>query len=404
MKNVLIFLSLLLFSCENFNDKNTEHIFSHDELIINNIYFGYNSEGKAMPFKISVDENNDTTRIYTFDKFYDIFFPENNKSICYINSNSTIPFKISIYDLIKNTDISLMEKIKDHELYFSKYPKEQQIFIYDLIQINDAIITSKQRQEKLQNILKHTKSIVNWKFILKEKKIDALFGISSWIDFMCEGYSFRYKIHSVVDDVFDQNMDDEMHLQRVDSEKNKYRNFEVGKFYTISGKLLKDEYGFGIALDNPISIQIDNIKLGINSTNTTSSSENKSQASNTESFAQANYLIALNGQEVLVADHDFSDLMTWDAAYRACENLGEGWRLPNNQELKACFNQLQNQGEGDFYQGGGDDLISEYWSFQESGSNEAFFFCFANGILQNTADSNGRDKSERYRVRAVKNI
>jgi hypothetical protein len=128
---------------------------------------------------------------------------------------------------------------------------------------------------------------------------------------------------------------------------------------------------------------------------------NKSQGKSIDGFSQANYLISLNGKKVLVADHDFNDIMTWDEAYMACENLGDGWRLPNNQELKACFNQLQNQGKGDFYQGGGDDLISEYWSIQESGSNEAFFFCFANGILQNTADANGRDKSERYRVRAV---
>ena len=261
MKIRLIFLFLILFACE-INNESNEISFSRKELILNDIYLGYDAEGKAMPFKISIDKNNDTTKIFYFDNFYDISFPENNKSTCYINDvsvNSAIPFKISIYDLIKNTDVTLIKKMNDRKLFLSKYPKEQQIFIFDLIRANDAIITSEKRQKKLENILNDTKSINNWKFILKEKKIDALFGTSSWIDFLCEGFSFRYKIHSLVDDVFNQNMDDETHLQSINFEKNIYQNFETGKLYTISGEILKDEYGFGIALDNPISLQIDKI-------------------------------------------------------------------------------------------------------------------------------------------------
>ena len=39
----------------------------------------------------------------------------------------------------------------------------------------------------------------------------------------------------------------------------------------------------------------------------------------------------LNG--LLIAEHDFADLMNWDDAKEACEGLGEGWRLPTRKEL-----------------------------------------------------------------------
>lgn len=39
----------------------------------------------------------------------------------------------------------------------------------------------------------------------------------------------------------------------------------------------------------------------------------------------------LNG--LLIAEHDFSDLMNWEDAKEACEGLGEGWRLPTRKEL-----------------------------------------------------------------------
>ncbi len=113
-------------------------------------------------------------------------------------------------------------------------------------------------------------------------------------------------------------------------------------------------------------------------------------------------IININDKKILVYHKDFPKTMNWEEAKKACENLGEGWRLPNNEELKAAYMQLHLKGLGGFYLN--DESVSDYWSIEEdkSESNEAYFFCIANGLIQNTADSNGRDKEEEYNVRAVR--
>ncbi len=121
------------------------------------------------------------------------------------------------------------------------------------------------------------------------------------------------------------------------------------------------------------------------------------------------YYIIVNGKEIIVAKKDFNNLMNWFDAKKACERLGQGWRLPTNEELTAMYEQLYKKNLGNLYlqKENATDQPSEYWSLIENtpgDSEEAYFFCFANGLLQNTAHSNGRDKYEEYNVRAVKNL
>ncbi len=124
-----------------------------------------------------------------------------------------------------------------------------------------------------------------------------------------------------------------------------------------------------------------------------------------------NLFIVLKGRKKIVARNDFDKKMNWAEAKKACERLGQGWRLPNNEELLAMYEQLYKKKIGGLYLYGenvdNSDMPSEYWSLIENtpgDREEAYFFCFANGILQNTADSNGRDKFEEYNVRAIKDL
>ena len=66
----------------------------------------------------------------------------------------------------------------------------------------------------------------------------------------------------------------------------------------------------------------------------------------------------ITGDELQVANQDFSYEMTWEEAKRACNELGSGWRLPNNQELKEIYEQLHEKGQGNF-------RTAFYWSSTE---------------------------------------
>jgi hypothetical protein len=57
--------------------------------------------------------------------------------------------------------------------------------------------------------------------------------------------------------------------------------------------------------------------------------------------------IRLNSFEI--AQFDFPALMTWDQAYKACESLGDGWRLANSFEMGIIFQNAKT------------DTTYEYW-------------------------------------------
>ena len=88
-----------------------------------------------------------------------------------------------------------------------------------------------------------------------------------------------------------------------------------------------------------------------------------------------------------VAQYDFPEVMDWDDAKKACEALGQGWRLPDQDELELLFQKKDKIGgfAGNFY-----------WSSYEFGRNGAWYQSFGLGSQRND------DKVEKHYVRAVR--
>ena len=86
-----------------------------------------------------------------------------------------------------------------------------------------------------------------------------------------------------------------------------------------------------------------------------------------------------------VAQNDFPNQMNWADAKKACEALGEGWRLPTIDELKLLYKNL------DF------SKISKdtFWSSDES-TDYARSLDFLNG------EEDRRNKHFKFFVRAVR--
>ena len=99
----------------------------------------------------------------------------------------------------------------------------------------------------------------------------------------------------------------------------------------------------------------------------------------------------ITGDEMQVANQDFSDEMTWEQAKRACNELGSGWRLPNKQELKEIHEQLYEKGQGNF-------KAATYWSSTESDDDCAWYFYFSDGAT----DGYGLKDHTPFYVRAVR--
>ena len=92
-----------------------------------------------------------------------------------------------------------------------------------------------------------------------------------------------------------------------------------------------------------------------------------------------------------IAQFDFADLMNWDDAYKACSNLGNGWRLPNRNEIEVLYNNMEKI----------DCMQINYWSSYTL-DRSAWFqnFGYSSGM-----EKNGFQYKIRYnRVRAVRSI
>ena len=71
-----------------------------------------------------------------------------------------------------------------------------------------------------------------------------------------------------------------------------------------------------------------------------------------------------------VAQNDFPNQMNWNDAKKACEGLGNGWRLPTKDELNLMY---ENKDKiGGFARNG-------YWSSTEYDGNGAWRQGFSNG-------------------------
>ena len=80
----------------------------------------------------------------------------------------------------------------------------------------------------------------------------------------------------------------------------------------------------------------------------------------------------ITGDKIQVAENDFPNGMTWNQAMSACAGLGNGWRLPIKDELKAMYEQLHKQGRGNFKD-------TWYWSSSQINSGYAWHVYFNDG-------------------------
>ncbi len=77
-----------------------------------------------------------------------------------------------------------------------------------------------------------------------------------------------------------------------------------------------------------------------------------------------NLIVTVNGRRLKVYEKDLGP-MDWQGAVETCRFLGNGWRLPNESELKAIQKQLFLEGAGSFAE-------TWYWTGQEESSNIAW--------------------------------
>jgi uncharacterized protein (TIGR02145 family) len=117
----------------------------------------------------------------------------------------------------------------------------------------------------------------------------------------------------------------------------------------------------------------------------------------------------------------YGRLFTWDAAKRACASLGDGWRLPTDDEWhqlsdrygggKAAYESLMlggNSGFGALLGGGRDEggqyarleAHGFYWTATEDSQGTAVFYNFAKGQLALFRQDKG-EKGRAFAVRCV---
>ena len=89
-----------------------------------------------------------------------------------------------------------------------------------------------------------------------------------------------------------------------------------------------------------------------------------------------------------IAQSDFPNEMNWQSAKNACSNLGDGWRLPSNDELIVLYRNKSKIGISS------DEL---YWSSFQDGMNDAWYTAMNDGA------QSSRNKVSIIKVRAVRN-
>ncbi len=90
---------------------------------------------------------------------------------------------------------------------------------------------------------------------------------------------------------------------------------------------------------------------------------------------------------LLISEKDFPNEMNWDDANKACALLGDGWRLPTQDELNILY---QNKDKiGGFSN-------NSFWSFTVYSDNKPGYQYFDDGRVRRT------EKEENINVRAVK--
>jgi len=86
---------------------------------------------------------------------------------------------------------------------------------------------------------------------------------------------------------------------------------------------------------------------------------------------------------------DFSILMNWKDAQKACQDLGDGWRLPTKDELNLMYKNKDKVGNF---------ADNDYWSSSEDNDYYAWIQYFSNGKQY------AYNEGSRCNVRAVRNF
>ena len=94
-------------------------------------------------------------------------------------------------------------------------------------------------------------------------------------------------------------------------------------------------------------------------------------------------------EDLEIAKNDFSEEMIWEDAKKVCVSLGNGWRLPNKDELNTIY--LNKDKIGRF-------ASFSYWSSTDAGESYAWLQDFANGYQSYDG------KNITFYVRAVRTI
>ena len=101
----------------------------------------------------------------------------------------------------------------------------------------------------------------------------------------------------------------------------------------------------------------------------------------------------ITGGQIQVSENDFPDKMTWDQAKSACKELGKGWRLPSDKELRAMGEQLHKQGKGNFKD-------EAYWSGTHVPANWLDNYI----VVTPKGGKRGARKHDLHQVRAVRTL
>jgi len=125
------------------------------------------------------------------------------------------------------------------------------------------------------------------------------------------------------------------------------------------------------------------------------------EAPSTEGVSSTDGGYEIKMEDIEVAKEDFPEMMNWDDAKKACNSLGDGWRLPNKVELRMMYEHLYLEEKGNF-------KGQLYWSSSESRINANYAWkAFFDGLYNGEATSiiyRIETKVNMHHVRAVRTL
>jgi hypothetical protein len=112
----------------------------------------------------------------------------------------------------------------------------------------------------------------------------------------------------------------------------------------------------------------------------------------TKQNTQENLIITIpNKGKLEILKSDLNEKLNLKMAKEACNKLGDGWRLPDEDEFQAIYEILFSQNKGNFKE-------DVYWSGTETYNNNPYFFDLAELI----SDWRGISEFDKFYVRPVR--